>query len=182
MKKLIAIILAAVLTFSLMACAGQSTVSTASTSQAAATESQSESQSEATSDESDENTEDTAEQAQEKSLNLMIGDTEVAVEWEDNESVEKLKELISENPISISMSMYGGFEQVGALGTTLVSNDVQTATSAGDIVLYSSSQIVIFYGSNSWAYTRLGRITGKSAAEMGDLLGNGDVTVTIFLE
>ena len=133
-------------------------------------------------DESDENTEDTAEQAQEKCLKLMIGDTEVAVEWEDNESVEALKEMASENPLSISMSMYGGFEQVGSLGTTLTSSDVQTTTSAGDIVLYSSSQIVIFYGSNSWAYTRLGRITDKSAAELTDLLGNGNVTITISMK
>ena len=28
----------------------------------------------------------------------------------------------------------------------------------GDIVLYSGDQIVIFYGSNSWAYTRLGHV------------------------
>ena len=77
------------------------------------------------------------------------------------------------------MSMYGGFEQVGSLGASLPRNDVQTTTSAGDIVLYSGNQMVIFYGSNAWAYTRLGRITDKSAREMAELLGNGNVTVTI---
>ena len=103
----------------------------------------------------------------------------VSVEWEDNESVEALMDLASIEPLSIQMSMYGGFEQVGSIGTSLPRNDVQTMTEAGDIVLYSGNQIVVFYGSNSWAYTRLGRITGKSKAEMTELLGNGDVTITI---
>ena len=85
----------------------------------------------------------------------------------------------SKASLTIRMSMYGGFEQVGSLGASLPRNDVQTTTSAGDIVLYSGNQMVIFYGSNSWAYTRLGRITDKSAREMAELLGNGDVTVTI---
>ena len=80
------------------------------------------------------------------------------------------------------MSMYGGFEQVGPVGTRLPSSDAQTRTSAGDIVLYSSSQIVVFYGSNSWAYTRLGHITDQDPAGMAALLGNGDVKITISME
>lgn len=118
----------------------------------------------------------------ERKLTMKIGDKEVKVEWEDNESVDALKNLVKEKPITIRMSMYGGFEQVGAIGTSLPRNDVQTTTSAGDIVLYSGNQIVIFYGSNSWAYTRLGHITDLSAAEMTDLLGNGAVTITISMD
>ena len=75
------------------------------------------------------------------------------------------------------MSMYGGFEQVGSLGTSLPRDDKQITTNAGDIVLYSGNQIVVFYGTNSWAYTRLGRITDKTASEMADLLGNGNVRI-----
>lgn len=56
---------------------------------------------------------------------------------------------------------------------------MQTTTSAGDIVLYSGNQIVMFYGSNSWAYTRLGKVTDMSADEMAELLGNGDVEITL---
>ena len=78
--------------------------------------------------------------------------------------------------------MYGGFEQVGAIGQSLPRKDSQTTTEAGDIVLYSGDQIVVFYGSNSWAYTRLGHIRDKSAQEMAELLGNGDVTITISTE
>ena len=112
-------------------------------------------------------------------MKMTIGDTEVSVDWEENESVQALMELAGNEPLTIQMSMYGGFEQVGSIGTSLPRNDKQTTTNAGDIVLYSGDQIVVFYGSNSWSYTRLGHITDKSAQEMADLLGNGDVTITI---
>ena len=121
-------------------------------------------------------------EAKEKMLRMMIGDTAVAVDWENNESVEALKNLCAETPLVIQMSMYGGFEQVGPVGTRLPSSDAQTRTSAGDIVLYSSSQIVVFYGSNSWAYTRLGHITDRDPAGIAALLGNGDVKITISME
>ena len=115
-------------------------------------------------------------------LKLTIGETPVTVEWEDNESVEALKALCQDGPLTIQMSMYGGFEQVGRIGQSLPRNDVQTTTEAGDIVLYSGNQIVIFYGSNSWAYTRLGHVSDKSQKEMAELLGNGDVTITLECE
>ena len=112
-------------------------------------------------------------------MHLFIGKTEVSVAWEVNESVSALIDLVKAEPLIIDMSMYGGFEQVGSLSTSLPRNDKQTTTEAGDIVLYSGNQIVVFYGSNSWSYTRLGRITDKTAAEMADLLSNGNVTMTI---
>lgn len=118
----------------------------------------------------------------EKSLRLSINDTEVTVDWEENESVDTLINLASAEPLTVQMSMYGGFEQVGSLGSSLPRNDVQTTTQAGDIVLYSGNQIVVFYGSNSWAYTRLGRITNMSAEDMTNLLANGDVVITLSLE
>jgi hypothetical protein len=115
-----------------------------------------------------------------RTLQLSIDGTEVSVEWENNESVEALSELVGSEQLSVQLSMYGGFEQVGSLGKSLPKNDEQTTTQAGDIVLYSGNQIVIFYGSNSWAYTRLGRITDKSGEELSVLLGNGDVTITLY--
>lgn len=100
----------------------------------------------------------------------------------DNESVSALWELAKDEPLTIDMSMYGGFEQVGSLGTSLPRNDVQTMTESGDIVLYLGNQIVVFYGSNSWAYTRLGHITDKTTEEMERLIGVDDTTITIFAE
>jgi hypothetical protein len=110
---------------------------------------------------------------------MKVGETPLSVEWEQNESVEALKGLCQDGPRTIQLSMYGGFEQVGSLGQRLPSDDVQTTTQAGDIVLYSSNQVVVFYGSNSWAYTRLGHIVDKTSDELAELLGNGDVTITI---
>lgn len=118
---------------------------------------------------------------EEMSILMKIDDETVAVTWEDNEAVAALKELLRKQPLSIQMSMYGGFEQVGPLGADLPRKDTQTITQAGDIVLYSGDQIVVFYGSNSWAYTRLGKITDKSDRELEGLLGGGDVTVVLEL-
>ena len=115
-------------------------------------------------------------------LILKINGQAVSVAWEDNESVTALRELAEEAPITIQMAMYGGFEQVGPIGTNLPRSDVQTTTEAGDIVLYSGNQIVVFYGSNSWAYTRLGHITDRDAEGMTALLSNGAVEITISLE
>lgn len=126
--------------------------------------------------------EQTTEEVPEKMLQLKIADTVVDVAWEDNEAVEELRKLCEEEPLVIQMSMYGGFEQVGEIGTSLPRNDVQTTTAAGDIVLYSGDRIVVFYGSNSWAYTRLGHITDQDEAGMTQLLSNGDVTITVSLE
>ena len=110
---------------------------------------------------------------------MKINDIDVHVEWENNESVNALKELL---PLSVNMHMYGGFEQVGSLGKNIARNDKRMTTSAGDIVLYSGNQIVIFYGSNTWEYTKLGRITGKSESELRDLLGKSEVMLRLSLE
>ena len=128
-----------------------------------------------------EQTEGNGLESEEMSILMKIGDEAVTIAWEDNESVVALMELLREQPMSIQMSMYGGFEQVGSFGTSLPRNDEQTTTQAGDIVLYSGNQMVVFYGSNSWAYTRLGRITDKSAEELKEMLGYENVTITLEL-
>ena len=125
---------------------------------------------------------ETEEKPEMKSLTMKIDGKTLTVDWEENESVAALAELVKNQPFRIDMSMYGGFEQVGQLGTDLPRNDVQTTTQAGDIVLYSGDRIVVFYGSNSWAYTRLGHITDKTAAQMKELLGNGNVTLELSAE
>ena len=124
---------------------------------------------------------DESEEEQTSMMRMKINGTPVTVAWEDNESAAALQELAA-GGLEIRMSMYGGFEQVGSIGQRLPASDVQTTTSSGDIVLYSGSQLVVFYGSNSWAYTRLGHITDKTPEEMRALLGSGDVTVTLSVE
>jgi len=117
----------------------------------------------------------------ENTMRLFIGETEVPVTWEINASVKELEKRAAQEPLTIQMSMYGGFEQVGPIGDSIVRDDEQTTTAAGDIVLYSGNQIVIFYGSNTWDYTRLGHVD-LSQEEMEALLGNGDVIVTLQME
>ena len=120
-------------------------------------------------------------EVRETAMTMTIGDTKVNVDWEANSSVDALKELVSSGPLSIDMSMYGGFEQVGSIGQSLPREDKQTTTASGDIVLYSGNQLVVFYGSNSWAYTRLGHISDKTDAEIEALLSKGDVTITLSI-
>ena len=124
--------------------------------------------------------ENVTEQENEIIMVMTINDTKVDVAWENNASVTELKELAVDG-LTISMSMYGGFEQVGPIGKSITRNDKQTTTSAGDIVLYSGNQLVVFYGSNSWAYTRIGKIN-LTEKELTNLLSNGDVTITLSME
>ena len=131
--------------------------------------------------------ENTTVQEGDNDMQMMIGETPVTVAWEDNASVEALKALAEgmlpdAEGLTIEMSMYGGFEQVGSIGQSLPRDDQQTTTASGDIVLYSGNQLVVFYGSNSWAYTRLGHITDQTPAQMKALLGNGDVTITLSMK
>jgi rhodanese-related sulfurtransferase len=111
-------------------------------------------------------------------IQLSIDGTQVPVTWEENASVDELKTLL---PLTVKMSMYGGFEQVGPVGRSIVSNDEQITTEAGDIVLYAGDRIVIFYGSNSWAYTKLGHID-QAQEEMEKLLGQEDVEIQLGWE
>lgn len=113
------------------------------------------------------------EEAESMAMTLTIDGTSVPVTWEDNASVKELEGLC---PLTVNMSMYGGFEQVGSIGQSIVRDDKQTTTEPGDIVLYSGNQIVVFYGSNSWAYTKLGHVD-LSEDELTKILGNGDVTI-----
>ena len=111
---------------------------------------------------------------------VTVGDHTFSATLEHNEAAEALAAMLEAAPVTIQMRDYAGFEKVGPLGTSLPTSDSQITTQAGDIVLYQGDQIVMFYGSNSWSYTRLGRIDDLTGWE--EALGGGDVTVTFSLE
>lgn len=113
-------------------------------------------------------------------MKVQVGDTIFSATLEENVAVSALVDMMRESPVVLQMSDYSGFEKVGPLGTSLPADNGQTTTHAGDIVLYNGNQIVIFYGSNSWSYTRLGHIDDLTGWE--EALGNGDVMVTFSLE
>lgn len=119
-----------------------------------------------------------SESNKEHAMKLIIDDTVVPVTWEHNASTAALQKLL---PLTINLSPYGGFEQVGDIGQSIVSADKQIITQYGDIVLYAGNKLVIFFGSNSWAYTRLGHID-LSQQEITALLSHDEVTVTLVAE
>lgn len=98
-----------------------------------------------------------------------------------NGATEALRQRLDDGGLTLRLSDYGDFEKVGALGFTLPRSDNRTTTQPGDIVLYQGNQIVIFYGSNTWDYTRLGHIDNATAEGLRQTLGEGDVTVTLAL-
>ena len=112
-------------------------------------------------------------------IQLQVNGASFTAALEQNAAAQALAQLLAQGPVTIQMDNYGGFEKVGALGQSLPASDVQTTTEPGDIVLYQGDQIVIFYGSNSWSYTRLGHVTDLTG--WADALGSGDVSVTFSL-
>lgn len=112
-------------------------------------------------------------------MNVQIGKRSFTATLENNAAVSELVEMMRQGPVSIDMSDYSGFEKVGSLGKSLTVDNRQTTTAAGDIVLYNGSNIVMFYGSNSWSYTRIGHIDDLTGWE--DALGNGNITAVFTI-
>lgn len=104
-----------------------------------------------------------------------------SVTLNENSATTALKDLLKEGDITVSMSDYGGFEKVGALPQSLPTSNSQITTQPGDIMLYQGNQMVIFYGSNSWSYTPLGKIDNATAESVKEFLGDGVVEVTVSL-
>lgn len=114
-------------------------------------------------------------------MKIAVGKTTFTVALEDNSSVEALKEILMEGPLTINMSDYGNMEKVGSIGTSLPENNEQITTVPGDIILYQGTSLVIYYDTNSWNFTRLGRINDVTQEELKEALGKGDVMVTLTL-
>ena len=113
---------------------------------------------------------------EEEIMKLEIDENVLDVSWNNNASVTALNEI---KPLTINMHLYGGFEQVGSIGQSIVSVDKEITTKPGDIVLYSSNQIVVFFGTNTWSYTKLGHIN-LSDSELNTLLNKSNVTLKIY--
>lgn len=118
---------------------------------------------------------------EESRLKITVGDEELPATFADNSSAEAFRELLAQGPLTIEMADYGGFEKVGALGHSLPESNSRIDARPGDVMLYQGNQIVVFYGSNSWSYTPVGRIQGLSAAELKTFLGAGQGEVQIRL-
>ncbi|MDE7440021.1 MAG: hypothetical protein K2N23_05905 [Clostridia bacterium] len=110
---------------------------------------------------------------------LYINDNKLEVTLAKNKAVTALVEILKNGDITYTANDYGGFEIVGSLGHSLPTENSEITTEAGDVILYSGNQIVLFYGSNEWSYTRLGKINGYSVSELRSLLGAGKGSVQV---
>nr|WP_325212606.1 flavodoxin [uncultured Oscillibacter sp.] len=124
---------------------------------------------------------ETASEGESSMLSLTVNGTTFTAALEDNSSARALRDLLADGPKTIEMSDYGSMEKVGPLGQSLPTNNEQIATQAGDLILYQGNQFVIYYAPNTWNFTRLGRVNNTSASELRQLLGSGDVSVTLSL-
>jgi len=116
-------------------------------------------------------------------INITIGGQTRTVALVDNAATRELLSALQQAPITYEADDYGGFEKVGPLGRSLPTSNQQLTTEAGDVILYSGNQVVLFYGSNSWSYTRLGRIQYETLGELKSFLkaGEGRISVTLSL-
>ena len=114
-------------------------------------------------------------------LHITVNGVTLTAALSDNSSARAFRDLLAEGPRTIEMHDYAGMEKVGPLGRSLPANDEPIDTQAGDIILYQGDKIVLYYAPNSWDLTRLGRIDDAGAAELREILGGGDVSVTFSL-
>ncbi len=119
---------------------------------------------------------------EENVMKITVGDTTFTATLADNSSAEALKEMLMKGPLTIDMSDYGNMEKVGPIGKNLPENNEQITTEAGDIILYLGNSLVIYYDTNTWNFTRLGKINDVTQAELKEALGNGDVIVTFSID
>jgi hypothetical protein len=129
----------------------------------------------------DPNTEEESMNAQKTKLMLEIGGTVLSATLAENSTVEALIELLKE-PLSLDMEDYAGFEKGAPLPEELPQNNEPMDTDAGDVILYQGRQFVIYYDENSWSLTPLAHIDDISKEDLKKLLGEGNVTVTIWVE
>ncbi len=115
-------------------------------------------------------------------MNIQIGETTFTATLADNSSVDALKELMTDEPLTLNMSDYANMEKGADLGVTLPQNNEQMNTQAGDIILYQGRTFVIYYDTNSWSLTPIAKIDNVDAEELREVLGAGDVTVTLSFE
>ena len=115
-------------------------------------------------------------------LVIRVGEKRFYAVLEDNSSARALVEKLSPEPLTLTMEEYGGFEKVGDLPWTLPRNDRRITTVPGDVILYQGDKITLYYGENTWNFTRLARVGNATREELLAALGEGDAVVEFSLE
>ncbi len=121
------------------------------------------------------------ENTQTMTMEITAGGKTITAILADNATAKALAEKLKAGPVTIEMKA-NGFEHYGPLGFSLERHDMQVTAVSGDIMLYNGNNICVFYGNNSWSYTPLGKVDGKTADELKAFFGTGSVTVTYSMK
>ena len=114
-------------------------------------------------------------------MNITAGGKTITATLADNTTAKELAEKLKAGAVTVQMKA-NGFEHYGPLGFSLTSHNEQVTAVSGDIMLYNSNNICVFYGNNSWSYTPLGKVDSLSAEELKAFFGTGDISVTYSLK
>ena len=119
-------------------------------------------------------------------VGVMVGDNYFTVDLEDNSSADAFLKKIDGDGLKLDMHDYGGFEKVGDLPWELPVNDEEITTKPGDIILYQGNKITIYYGENTWNFTKLGELRGGTEEDIAKWKqvfgGEDDITAEFMVE
>ena len=119
---------------------------------------------------------------EESTMKITANGKSLTAHLADNSSAQALLERLQDGPVTVEMNDYGNFEKVGPLGFSLPANDEPITTSPGDVILYQGSNITVYYDTNQWNFTRLGKIENVTREDLLSFFGDGAVTVTFSLD
>lgn len=121
------------------------------------------------------------ENTQSMTMNIIAGGKTITATLADNATAKALAEKLKSGSVTVEMKA-NVFEHYGPLGFSLERHDEQISAVSGDIMLYNGDNICVFYGSNSWSYTPLGKVDGKTADELKAFFGTSTISVTYSLK
>ena len=116
------------------------------------------------------------------SITSSSGNHNITATLVDNSSSRAFAELLVKGSVTVDMQDYGSFEKVGTLPASLPRNDTSITTEPGDIILYQGNKITIYYDTNSWSFTRLGKVDGVTPSELRKILGKGNIKAVFELK
>jgi len=114
-------------------------------------------------------------------LYITIGGETQTASLIDNAATRELVTRLQDGPITLTLNSSGGFEIWGPLGFALPTSNEQVNAQPGDIVLYNGNNICLFYGSNTWSYTRLGHIDDLTQSQLRSFLKAGESNISVTL-
>lgn len=112
-------------------------------------------------------------------IKISIGNQTFTATLLDNAATKVFKSML---PLTVTMTELNGNEKYYHLPENLPVNASNPGTIySGDLVLWGSNTLVVFYKtfSTSYSYTRLGKIDNPSG--LAEALGSGNISVSFML-